>query len=338
MPDAETSWLPRPFAEADYPALAALQQRVFPEALATEVALRYEDARLQEPYRRGRWVLEQGGELVGWGGFYQHPSWYHPDRYALELGVAPEAQRRGVGGALYRTLVEALQAHGTRSGEAFELRTTVRGRYPHQFAFFTRRGFVERQRSWLLRLEVARLTLAPWEPLLAELRAQGYTFASVGELERDEGQLYALYTFYQELVADVPRTQAFTPWSFEQFVAHRRTAPNLLPAGSFVALHQGTFAGVSELKRGATPEQLQTGLTAVRRAYRGRKLALACKVMALRYAQAHGATTVTTRNAASNAAMLKINRALGFVVEDADIELVATLYPDRAGGVEDASA
>lgn len=276
--------------------------------------------------------MGQQGALVGWGGFYQHPSWYHPDRYALELGVAPEAQRQGIGGALYGAIIGALQAHGARAGEVLELRTSVRGRYPQQLAFFTRRGFAERQRSWLLTLELARFTPAPWEPLLAELGQQGYAFASVEELERDETQLYALYTFYQELVADVPRTQPFTPWSFEQFLAHRRSAPNLLPEGSFVALYRGTFAAVSELKRGATPEQLQTGLTAVRRAYRGQKLALACKVMALRYARACGAAVVTTRNAASNAAMLKVNRALGFTVEDADIELARTLDPGRADG------
>lgn len=53
-------------------------------------------------------------------------------------------------------------------------------------------------------------------------------------------------------------------------------------------------------------------MTGVEKAYRGRKLALALKLLAIRIAQAHDAATIRTGNDAENGPMLAINRKLGY--------------------------
>jgi GNAT superfamily N-acetyltransferase len=196
--------------------------------------------------------------------------------------------------------------------------------HPRQLSFFSRRGFAEMQRSWLSTLELKTFSLEPFADVLARADREGFKVVSVAALEADEARLPELYTFYQELVADLPRTQPYTPWSFEQFVAHRRSSPVLLPEGSFVVSQGGTLAAVSELKKTPRPDQLQTGLTAVRRAYRRQGLALLSKLYTAAYAKAQGVERITTRNASSNGAMLRINAGLGFIRGVADIELVKT--------------
>lgn len=313
----------RPFTETDYPALARAYAQVYPAAPRSEAELRYADGRYTPPYQHARWVAEAAGTLWGWGEYSQHPSWYHPDHYEVALGVVPEAERSGAGtlyGQLYGQLSTALAQR-----RAQVLRTNVLETLAPQLAFFSEQGFVETQRSWRSVLDLGSFRPEAFSAVLDAATRDGFSVESVAAVESDAARLFELYTFYQELVADLPRTQSYTPWSFEQFVTHRRTSPLLLPEGSFIVTHNGTLAGVSELKKSAQPGQLQTGLTAVRRAYRGRGLALLGKLHALNYARTQGFSEVTTRNASSNRAMLRINERLGFVRGVADVELLKKL-------------
>jgi GNAT superfamily N-acetyltransferase len=52
--------------------------------------------------------------------------------------------------------------------------------------------------------------------------------------------------------------------------------------------------------------------TGVERAYRGRKVGLALKLLAIRYARACGASSMLTSNDSRNAPMLAINNKLGY--------------------------
>ena len=313
----------RPFSETDYPALTRAYAEVYPAAPRSETELRYADGRYTPPYQHARWVADVAGELQGWCEYAQHPSWYHPDHYEIALGVVPEARRSGAR-TLYEKLYETLSATLAQR-QAQVLRTNVLETHPAQLGFFGDRGFTETQRSWRSVLDLGGFSSEPFADVLDAAAQDGFSVESVAAVESDASRLFELYTFYQELVADLPRTQSYTPWSFEQFVTHRRTSPLLLPEGSFIVSHEGTLAAVSELKKSAQPGRLQTGLTAVRRAYRGRGLALLGKLHTLSYAQAQGFSEVTTRNASSNRAMIRINERLGFVRGVADIELLKNL-------------
>jgi RimJ/RimL family protein N-acetyltransferase len=54
-------------------------------------------------------------------------------------------------------------------------------------------------------------------------------------------------------------------------------------------------------------------ITGVDRAYRGRMIALALKLLTIQYAKERGAEAIVTNNDSQNAPMLAVNRKLGYV-------------------------
>ncbi len=63
-------------------------------------------------------------------------------------------------------------------------------------------------------------------------------------------------------------------------------------------------------------------ITGVERAYRGRHIALALKLLGIRYAKARGALTIRTNNDSQNVPMLAVNRKLGYRPEPGIYRLI----------------
>jgi GNAT superfamily N-acetyltransferase len=103
-----------------------------------------------------------------------------------------------------------------------------------------------------------------------------------------------------------------------------------------VALDGERYIGLTQFWRGEATDDLFTGLTAVRREYRRRGVALALKVHALRFARELGAPLIYTDNDSRNAPMIALNDALGFVRQPAYLSLVKALdgtVPGEVTGV-----
>ena len=185
--------------------------QVYPAAPRSEAELRYADGRYTPPYQHARWVADVAGTLWGWCEYSQHPSWYHPDQYEIALSVLPDAQGQnaqgqGVDHALYEQLSTALAQRRPQA-----LRTNVLETHTRQLDFFTRQGFAETQRSWHATLDLGTFSAEPFAEVADAAARDGFWVESVAAVEADETRLPGLYTFYQELVADLPRTQSYTP-------------------------------------------------------------------------------------------------------------------------------
>jgi ribosomal-protein-alanine N-acetyltransferase len=76
-------------------------------------------------------VAEAGGRLLGWG------AREHQDQLISDLWVAPEAQGRGVGGALLAALIAEIAAAGHLSAELETLASNAQA-----VGFYRRHGFV----------------------------------------------------------------------------------------------------------------------------------------------------------------------------------------------------
>lgn len=96
----------------------------------------------------------------------------------------------------------------------------------------------------------------------------------------------------------------------------------------FLALHDDEVVGCAGLGLDAdNPTRAENSLTAVRRDWRGRGLAVHLKLRTLEWAAAHGITEVYTWTQDGNAAMRALNTRLGYATTMTGIQLARPLLP-----------
>lgn len=306
----------RLFREVDYAAVADVGNLAYPDAPTSEEDLRYYDRERAPHCRHRRWVAERGGRVVGAAEYDQMAGRYHPDKYELELFVHPDLHGQGLGSRLYSHLMADLGALDPVAAEMAVREDMGRG-----LRFLLERGFAERQRTWESVLDVLRLNPAPYAGLTRRLLEAGVAIKTIPELYEDPDRDHKLYELDWELRQDVPATLPATRRSFDQWHEHVFGDPTFLPDAYFVAVDGGRYVGISNLRK-QDDEIIRTGLTAVRRDYRRRGIALALKLHGIAYARAHGHRVLRTFNESNNLPMLSINEKLGFVKKPAWLHMV----------------
>ncbi|MCD0170514.1 GNAT family N-acetyltransferase [Deinococcus sp. 23YEL01] len=264
-------------------------------------------------------VARDATGVVGVAGYHQNPGAFHPHRYDLDLAVAPDAQGRGVGGALWQALHADLRARHAESA-----RILAREDHPVAPGFLTRRGFTGSKRYFMSTLHVPDFDPAPYAALEERVQARGVRIRSLTDLRAAGtpdlvGRLHALMNDVRQ---DVPRAEPATPLTRQVFEDAILGEPGLLPDAYLIAEADGQWIGQTVLFRSDASPDLLTGLTGVTRPWRGQGVATALKLAAIRTARTLGAPTIRTDNASDNAPMLAINDRLGFVRDPASVSYV----------------
>lgn len=314
----------RPFRESDLPRLVAIANAVEPDDPTTEAMARHADTTWDDRrhYRLRLTAEDEHGHILGFGSIRHSAHHFHPHKYRLDLRVDPAQQRRGAGSALYERLLTAL-----RERAAIAVRATAKESRPAGVAFLLHRGFLERQREWESRLAVPAFDFAPLAEAEPRVAAQGIAITTLqAELANHPDATRQAYELYLACERNVPDVDPVTDVSYDYFLAHNVEAPNALPDAWFLAKDGERYVGVSDLFGSpADPALLYQGLTGVLRPYRGRGIAMALKLHGIRYARRHGIQTIVTGNGSTNAAMLRINDALGFQRQPPWIEFLKSL-------------
>jgi GNAT superfamily N-acetyltransferase len=301
---------------ADLERLVAFQNRFARPALQRSLdVVRHAEAnnpqpkRLLLPAEDGSGVLVAVGQ-TGDGGLFSRGDGV----FRMSLRVAPEWRRRGIGTAL----LMALEAHARSQGAVLHT-TSVRGDEPEGLAFARRQGYEEYHRSVeaSLRLDqldasrfgdpdetaaTAGVQLVPYDQLA---RILGATPESLEAFQRH------VYAVISEVRLDMPLAEPAHNPPFEAIRATYFGDGSFQNGASILAVRDGKVVGstLTVLNDAGVAYTVHTGIL---RAERGKGIATALKLRAIRALREQGVQVYATTNDEANASMRGINARLGY--------------------------
>ncbi len=230
-----------------------------------------------------------------------------PGTFFIEVVIAPEFQRRGIGAQVYDHVVDVARAHG-----ATRLICETRDHRPDCLQFAQKRGFEIDRHIFESTLDLTAFDELRFAGVIESAQAQGirfFTLADVGNVEANQRKLYELN--WRDAL-DIPGWEGEFP-SFENFSRTVFQASWFSANGQIFAADGETWIGLGAVGYFANNNSAYNMHTGVRKEYRGRHIALALKLLAIRYARSRGAAYIRTNNDSQNAPILAINRKLGYV-------------------------
>lgn len=288
----------------DYAAIARLMSYThsFP---ADEEKLEEMDSQRSTEFPFLRMVAEVDGSVVG----FCKSQWREiprPKRYVLAVAVDPAYRQQGIGKALYN----AAEAHAVASGAEFlwiqfiEDDEVAKG-------FAERRGYAEKFYLQDLSLDLPNFDKLPFAGIVEGVLASGIRFVPYSMLGDSSENRRKLYDLNVVIESDVPNFGQDDFMTYDIWVKKAFTAKWFDAAGQFIALDGDKWIGIGAVGE-FYPGTYVNSLTGVLRQYRGRKIALALKLIGIEFARSRGVKELRTQNHGTNEAMRSINRRLGY--------------------------
>lgn len=251
------------------------------------------------------WVAEVDGRSVGRVECFRNFFTEGSRNGFLNVAVRGSHRRLGLGTALYET--------GRAYARTLEVDALLSSFHENDagVAFATKHGF---------RHVRAEAEAAVDPRTVHELPPAGVDLRPVSIVDP-----HLVYVVDLEATLDMPQTETVDHVRYDEWVDHVLRHPGFTTEGSFVAMVDEVAAAVSMLLVDFDSGRGVSMFTGTLRAYRGRGLALAVKLASIRWAAAHGITVLAATNDETNAAMLAVNRRLGYVPAGRRVEWLKEL-------------
>jgi len=286
--------------DPDLEAVVAIVNATTPDEPNSVDNLRWENATYPGA---ARFIAERDGVPVGAatvGRIYMFPIDF--DGLWATLNVLPDARRLGIGSRLLEGVSSRARAAGKTA-----LHVPASEARPDSIAFLARRGFVEYERSKIVRLDLADLAPPPIDP------PPGVALTTLAD---QPDLVVGVHAVAVEAFADIPGGgEPIATGDLDEFIAREVGRPSIPSDAFMVAVETdgGRVIGYASLIM--IPGQARAAwhdMTAVVRAWRGRGLAGALKRATIGWAIANGLDTLETGNDVDNAAMRAVNARLGY--------------------------
>jgi GNAT superfamily N-acetyltransferase len=274
----------------------------------------------QPALRLGAWT--SGGALAGMAEAAlgeDGAEW--TDRAGGFVAVAPAYRRQGLGG---RLADEVERFAGSAQVKWLETETRER-ELESALPLLHKRGFTELERYQASRQDPASTDLGSLDQLQARLRSDGIETVALLGIDGQRTR-QALYRCNMAIWRDMPH-EPHVEWqdpSIETFTRSIYERPAVILESFFVARDGDQIVGLSYLLRRPDGDA-EVGDTGVMQSHRRRGIARVLKMLVTQYAAQAGIPHVHTDNRADNAAMLAINRDLGFKPGDVVVVFEKTM-------------
>lgn len=301
----------RPALDQDFEAMVGIRNRLSPEPFTATQMRDFTAANRANSNTYELWVAEAPEQGVIAYGLVVQADEMPPGWWYMRVQTDPDQKGKGAATALFNHL-ESI----ARAGGAVEIESQVRGDDDTSFAWAERRGF----RSDRLRtesvLDLTSFDASRFAGAVEKSAATGIRFEMHYPIlpESDEF-LMRMYDMHAETFPEVPAfVPPFPPYEtwVKEFRGEGRPKGNVF---SIFACDGDRIVGESSITLPELAEaSAYTMYTAVRKAYRGRGLALALKLLTIEAAKARSVTRMRTNNDSDNPAMLAVNEKLGYVL------------------------
>lgn len=253
-------------------------------------------------------AVDANDDVVGYG-VTVHETWFPAGEFYVWVIIDPGRRGFGIGTQLYADALDFLREQG-----AVSLKSEVHDDDQLSMRFARRYGYDIDRHIFESELDLTTFDETPYAGLIPKLEAEGFRFVSLADLGDTTEARRALYQVNHDAVLDIPGFVG--EWlTFDQFLELICGSDWFRPEGQFGVLDGDTWAGVAAMQLLDEKKLGYNLFTGVMRPYRGRKLALALKLVTIRYALEHGMQRMRTDNDSLNYPMLAVNRKLGYQPE-----------------------
>jgi GNAT superfamily N-acetyltransferase len=297
----------RPVDPNDFPGIVRVVNTIDPEPITIEEFTK--NYQRSGPKRRAyRIVAVDAQQEVRGYAVVIHEDGMPPGHVILWLGVEPQWCKQGIGTALYDHMVSFLKTSGW---EVTSLESDVSDACPNCLAFAEHRGFHIERHLFESTLDLAQFNASAFQGILESVEAQGIRFHTFTELPQSADVQQRLYDLDRRIALDIPGGNWF-PLTFETFQQRIFDDPSCEPQGKIIAVDGEEWIGLAIVRLYRDSNAAYNFMTGVDRHYRGRKIGLALKLLAIRYAKQRGVAYIRTNNDSENSPILTLNRKLGY--------------------------
>jgi GNAT superfamily N-acetyltransferase len=231
-------------------------------------------------------------------------------------GVNEDARHQGCGNALRDGLWLFLKQQ-----QATRLVSDVWDEDPLSLAFAEHNGFNIDRHLFKSSLDLTAFDETPFVSVIEKLVGEGIRFSSLAEMGDDEAHRRKYHELDEQVSQDIPGYD-FHSMDFEEYCQRAFHSAIYRPGGRIVATDGDKWVGFATVNLVQANGNAHNEMTGVRREYRGRGIALALKLLSIRYARSIGAREITTSNDSLNAPMLAVNYKLGYISQNGQYKLI----------------